>query len=218
MNCERAVEVLTHVEGRAGVGQDLDHAKLHLAACAACRDSVAAVRALRVDAGRSVPPPSPDAFERALDAAIGRVAPSRRLAPFWMGTGLGAALAAGIAAAVILLAPPTAERVSPAATPRIALAADERRDVSIALMAPEALDDAEIHVLVSGAIGLGGFEGQRELLWRTRLDAGANQLTLPVVATGTGGGQLLVEVRHGEKRRRFLVDVDTGVGRMEEGA
>ena len=36
----------------------------------------------------------------------------------------------------------------------------------------------------------------------------ANQLTLPIVATGLEGGQLLVEVTHGGKRRTFLVDVD----------
>jgi hypothetical protein len=30
---------------------------------------------------------------------------------------------------------------------------------------------------------------------------------LPVVATGENGGQLLVEVLHGGKRRTFLVDV-----------
>jgi hypothetical protein len=62
-------------------------------------------------------------------------------------------------------------------------------------------------VVLSGAVGLDGYEGQRELRWRTNLDPGVNQLTLPVIATGAGGGQVLVEVLHEGKRRTFLVDV-----------
>lgn len=87
------------------------------------------------------------------------------------------------------------------------LALHQPRDVSIAVDAPSPLMDAEIRVLLTGAIELDGFENQRELRWRTNLDAGANQLTLPVIATGTGGGQLVVEVQHGQKRRTFVVDV-----------
>lgn len=94
-----------------------------------------------------------------------------------------------------------------ATTPQVTLALYEPQDVSIAVDAPSALMDAEIRVVLTGAIELDGFEDQRELRWRTNLDAGANQLTLPVIATGAGGGQLLVEVAHGQKRRTFIVDV-----------
>jgi hypothetical protein len=95
----------------------------------------------------------------------------------------------------------------PSATPQIAMAMNEQRDISISLTSPETLTDAEIHVVLSGEIGLEGFEGRKELRWRTNLDRGDNQLTLPVIALGTGGGQLLVEVVHGDKRRTFVVDI-----------
>jgi hypothetical protein len=67
--------------------------------------------------------------------------------------------------------------------------------------------DAEIHVSLTGQVGLQGFEGQNELRWRTNLDAGTNQLTLPLVSLGAGGGQVLVEVRHANGRRVFVFDV-----------
>jgi hypothetical protein len=94
-----------------------------------------------------------------------------------------------------------------AGTPEVTLALNETRDINIAVDTAMALDDAEIHVELTGAIGLAGFEDQRELRWRTNLDAGSNQLTLPVIALGPRGGQLLVEVLHREKRRKFVVDV-----------
>ena len=43
--------------------------------------------------------------------------------------------------------------------------------------------------------------------WSTDLDRGINQLTLPVVAIDATGGQVLVEVTHGDKRRTFVLDV-----------
>jgi hypothetical protein len=36
-----------------------------------------------------------------------------------------------------------------------------------------------------------------------------NQLTLPIIALGPHGGQVLVEIQHGDKRRAFVVDVRT---------
>ena len=68
---------------------------------------------------------------------------------------------------------------------------------------------AEIHVVLTGSIGLQGFAEQRELRWTTDLDRGVNQLTLPLVALGPSGGQVMVEVQHGDKRRTFVVDVQT---------
>jgi hypothetical protein len=91
--------------------------------------------------------------------------------------------------------------------PAVTLAVNEERDVNVALSSPEPLAGAEIRVSLSGEIGLRGFEDQRELRWKTDLDRGVNQLTLPIVVLGSHGGQVLVEVQHGDKRRAFVVDV-----------
>jgi hypothetical protein len=139
--------------------------------------------------------------------------------------GFGGAIAAGLAVAVLAFAPPVwrSGEIGQAgqsgragntlgvrqarATPEISMALNETRDVNISVEAPTALPDAEIRVVLTGAIELAGFEGQKELHWRTDLAAGANQLRLPIVALGGVGGQLLVEVQHGARHRTFVVDV-----------
>jgi hypothetical protein len=82
--------------------------------------------------------------------------------------------------------------------------------VTVSLESPEALADAEVRVELRGALALDGYAGQRELRWITDLDRGINQLKLPVVAVDATGGQVLVEVTHGEKRRTFILDVRAG--------
>jgi hypothetical protein len=121
---------------------------------------------------------------------------------------VGGALAAGVAVAVTVwwLQPGTP---GVTANPQVLLALHEVRPVNVSLDSPESLQGAEIHIVLTGAIGLEGYAEQRELRWVTDLDRGLNQLTLPLVALGPSGGQVMVEVQHGDKRRAFVVDVQT---------
>jgi len=210
MNCERVVELLTGpVEEDAA--DERRKAALHAEGCADCRGAVASVHTLRLASLDAVPVASSGAWERVLGAVMQRPARKQpRLSRFWLGMGVGASVATAAALAVVLLLP-FSQSADPIATPILSLALNEPESVSISLTSPQALVDAEIHVVLSGAISLGGYPGQKELQWRTNLDSGINQLTLPVVATGLEGGQVLVEVIHGGKRRTFLVDVQASV-------
>lgn len=210
MNCEHAVDLLTGAVDDA-TAADRRQAQAHAASCPDCRDAVISVHALRISALAPVPQPRPDAFARAMSRAVGPAAEPRetRRRPFWVGMGVGAALAASLAVVVVtVLLLPGAGTENPASgSPAMQLALNQPENVSISLTTAAALADAEIHVTLSGSVDLDGFAGQRELSWRTNLDAGVNQLTLPIIATGAAGGQVLVEVVHGGKRRQFVVDV-----------
>jgi hypothetical protein len=92
------------------------------------------------------------------------------------------------------------------------LAVNRPSPVTVTLESPEALMDAEVRVELRGAVALEGYAGQRELRWMTDLDRGVNELTLPVVALDASGGQVLVEVVHGDKRRTFVLDVRAAAG------
>lgn len=214
MSCD-AVQTLL-IDG--GVG-DRRAAMDHLVRCESCRNAQFAAGILRAERAQPVPPPSSGAMERAIAAATrGAVLPRTPPAPpvrsgggFWTGLAVGSAAmaaAAAIAWAAFIVGP-IGDGLTPvpAMTPQVTLALHRAHDVSIAVDAPAALTDAEIRVVLTGAIELAGFAEQRELRWRTDLEEGANQLTLPVIATAAGGGQLLVEVHHGQKRRTFVVDV-----------
>lgn len=209
MKCEDASMVLQ----RPGSGAELERraAAEHLLSCTDCRDAARALAALRADRDSPIQMPPDHAFERALAAAGSRAVWITRTVPrrpsFLLGVGVGAALAAGIAVAVFMLRPDAS--VVPAGVPAVLLALNEERDVTVALSSPEPLANAQIRIALSGDIGLKGFAEQRELHWTTDLDRGVNELTLPIIARGAGGGQVLVEVQHGDKRRAFIVDVRT---------
>ena len=204
MKCEDALETL-----RSAAGPARDAALQHVAVCEPCRHASRAMAALAAERGLTAPRLAEGSFERALRRAVqspSRVASNGR--GFWLGTAVGAALAASIAVAVtVWWQQPGAPAAS--ANPQVRLALNEVRPVNVSLDSPESLQGAEIHIVLTGAIGLDGFAEQRELRWVTDLDRGVNQLTLPIVALGPNGGQVMVEVQYGDKRRAFVVDVQT---------
>lgn len=206
MKCERAIDVL--LEQHLSVEPaELEFATEHLRNCSDCQAALTALELLEDTRTLPVPEPANGAFERAMRRAT-RV--SHSIGPargrFALGMIAGAALAAAASVAVFMLVP-LAQNPAVDAPARVELALNETRPVSISLDSTAPLEDAEIHVVLTGQVGLAGFEGQSELRWRTHLDAGANQLTLPLVGLGTAGGQVLVEVRHASGRRVFVLDV-----------
>ncbi|HEX5420981.1 MAG TPA: hypothetical protein VFY39_13355 [Gammaproteobacteria bacterium] len=214
MRCEEAMAWLERAPGGRKSAQR-SAALEHVAKCSSCGDARRALEVLSAERWRRVPAPPGGGLQRAVraaaEAATLRSAPRRRpRAGFWVGLGVGASLAAALGAVWILVGSPEPVGGPVEATPEITMALNETRNVNISVDTPMALADAEIHVVLTGEIGLAGFGAQRELRWHTDLAAGVNQLTLPVVALGEHGGQLLVEVQHGDKRRSFLVDVRAG--------
>jgi hypothetical protein len=207
MKCERAIELLTGPSD-SGIAAERREAAAHAEGCDDCRDASMAVHALRLASMAKPPAPRSDALSRAMrleqprsfDRAAGR-------GRFWGGMAVGAALAASLAVAVLWFGAGE-PGIDPIGTPRLQMALYETRDVKMSLATDAALEDAEIRVRLGGGIGLVGYPGTSELQWRTDLDAGANQLTLPIIATGEQPGQVIVEVLHGGKRRTFLVDVE----------
>ena len=211
MKCEDVMSVLQ----RADIGAELAKrsASEHLATCRDCRNAAHALAVLRADRDIPIRGPGPESLERAIARASadgGVAAPLTRanLGGFWLGVVAGGAMAAALALAVVLV--PRGTEPPAARTPQVTLNVNEERDVSVALNSPEPLENAEISIELRGDIGLRGFAGRRELRWSTNLERGSNQLTLPLVALGAGGGQVLVQVQHGDKRRSFVVDVSTG--------
>jgi hypothetical protein len=206
MKCEDAVKALQPSdEGHLG---DRAEAEAHVFACEMCRDALYAVEILKAQEAISVPTPDPLLFARVMRTAAqqARVGPQAGRRGFWLGAVVGGLLAAALVLAIVVLRGAEVPAVS-SALPEIRLAVNETRNVSIALDSPRVLEHAEVRVLLSGAIGLAGFDGQRDLRWYTDLDAGVNKLTLPIVAFGADGGQLVVEVKHDDQRRTFVVNV-----------
>ena len=204
MRCEEAVETIRTVGSRPGAS--LRAAMEHTGGCADCQAALRAVEAMRTLRDEPTPIFADGAIERAVDRALATSPAQRYRRGFWTGLASGAALAATIAAlAVGVLLWDNGS--APVAIPEVRAALNQPSNVTVALDSPERLANAEVRVELRGGVELEGYAGQRELRWSTDLERGVNQLTLPVVATDTHGGQVLVEVTHGQKRRTFLLDV-----------
>ena len=205
MQCEDAIDTLQTVGSHSEA--ELRDALAHAVACEECRAAMRAIDALHSSRDDLVPVPSDGAVERALDRALASSPAQRYRRGFWRGVASGAAIAATIAAIAVGIAlRPTADD-SLGIAPEVRVSVNEPRDVTVTLDSPEPLANAQVRVELRGAVALDGYASQRELRWSTNLDRGVNQLTLPVVALDTGGGQVLVEVTHGAKRRTFVLDV-----------
>jgi hypothetical protein len=208
MRCEDAIEQIS--TSGAGASGDLKAAMAHAQDCDDCKSALRALDALRPL--RHEPPavPSDHAMERAIDTALSSMPARRYRRGFWSGLTSGAALAATLAAVAVGIWLQGPDREATGGVPEVRLVVNQPHAVTVSLESPEALADAEVRVELRGALALDGYAGQRELRWMTDLDRGINQLKLPVVAVDTTGGQVLVEVTHGDKRRTFILDVRAG--------
>jgi hypothetical protein len=203
MRCEDAIE---RIQTAAQPGPDLTAAFEHAAGCDECQSALRAVEALRLLRHE----PQPTADERAVVRAVDRALyePARRYRRgFIRGAASGVALAAAVAAVAFGLWQRAFDGDLAGAVPQVRLALNMPRDVTVTLESPEPLLGADVRVELRGAVALDGYGQQRELRWSTNLDRGVNELTLPVVALDAMGGQVVVEVAHGARRRTFLLDV-----------
>jgi hypothetical protein len=208
MRCEDAIEQISTNGARPG--SDLKAAMAHAKECDDCHSALRALDALRPLRHEPAPTPGDRAVERAIDTALSSVPARRYRRGFWSGLAAGAALAATLAAVAVGVWLQSSVGDAPRAMPEVRMALNEPHDVTVTLESPEPLVNAEVRVELRGAVALAGYAGQRELRWSTNLDRGMNQLKLPVVALDATGGQVLVEVTHGDKRRTFILDVRAG--------
>jgi hypothetical protein len=210
MQCEVAVETMRTAGSQPSIR--LRAAMEHVASCGECQAARRAVDALQVLHEQPAPLVSDDAIERAIDKAL-TMSPARHYRRgFLSGLAGGAALAAAIAALAVGVWFFRVGGDAAVAVPEVRVALNQRSDVTVTFESREPLLNAEVRVELRGAVALDGYASQRELRWSTNLDRGINQLTLPVVANEAAGGQVLVEVTHGDKRRAFVLDVRAAAG------
>ena len=205
MQCEDAIEQIRNAASQPG--GDLRTAMTHAAGCEECHAALRALDALRSLRDEPTPIPTDGAIERAIDTALTSTPAHRYRRGFWSGLASGAALAATLAAVAVAVWLRPINEDAPASVPAVSIALNQPRNVTMTLESAEPLAAAEVRVELRGALALDGYAGQRELRWFTNLDRGVNQLTLPIIALDASGGQVLVEVMHGDKRRTFVLDV-----------
>lgn len=211
MNCETVADRMTALASRALPPDEVSACMNHITSCLDCSDALAGAQALAGLRGRNVAGPTAGLFEKTIRTATSADRGQNGLQRFWLGTGFGAAMAASLFAIAVTLGwfgPPSAVESE---TPQFHIAMNESRRMDIAIETDRALPGAEISIVLAGNVELEGYAGQRELRWAENLDAGVNRLSLPLIATGENGGQLVVRLSHPHSERVYVINLQTDV-------
>ena len=185
----------------------------HLERCAACRAELEELRTLRQLLARlPASSPRPGVLERMLEIAVQGPAPPAPLwrRPVWFRAGLAAAavllLAVGFTLGMHIAGHgPLGPQVILAAQP-VQLGPTVQR-VGLMFRASDSLQDASISVWLPDDVQIAGRPNARHLSWRTDLKPGANLLELPLLATGTHSGTLVVRLSQGSLVRTLEVPI-----------
>ena len=203
MRCEDIEDLLNdHADAALTPAQRHD-VDAHLAICPDCSTAWHVAGVLHCH--RALPTPAPSAALLAKVAAMRQPSGVKKRMSPWVAA-VGGALAAG--SALVVFDHYRAADADVRAVPSLTMSLNETRDVSVSIDSPEAFMDVEVRVLLAGGIELQGLSGRRELKWTTDLQAGINRLTLPIVASDSSGGKILVAVGHGDRQRAFVVQID----------
>ena len=207
MNCSDTAERLPALASGLLPADEREACLAHVAECETCADALGGAEAMQFMRRRDAARAPEGLFQRVLDEVSAREEAGVAGRRFWQGTAVGGAIAASLLAVVMMLgvlvrpvdlAPQVAEfRVS----------AEEPRIMHVAIETERALAGAEISVMLSGAVEIDGAGGRREFSWTEDLDAGVNQLSLPLLASGEGGGQMLVRLKHPDSEQIFVIDL-----------
>ena len=207
MNCSDMAERIPALASDLLTGGEREACLAHVASCETCADALRGAEAMQYLRRRDAGAVPHGLFQRVLDEVSERR--ENRLAGrgFWLGTAVGGAIAASLLAVVMMLG----VLVRPVdLAPQVAefyVSAEEPRIMHVAIETERALPGAEISVLLSGEVEIEGAGGRREFQWTEDLDAGINDLSLPLLANGNGGGQMLVRLRHPDSEQIFVIDL-----------
>lgn len=186
-------------------GEERDDVLAHVDRCEDCRTALLGARALVELAARETGRPPAGLFEAIVEKAASRSARAPRDHRFWTGAGVGAMAASLLA--VALFFGWTDSRAPTGSIPEFAVSVEEPRQMNLAFETDRVLEGATITILLSGSVEIDGYGSSRELSWTENLEAGVNRLSLPVIAKGFDGGQIVVRLEHPRSKQVFVVQL-----------
>ena len=209
MNCNDLIERIHALASGMLPADEREGCLAHGAGCETCDDALQGAEAMQFLRRRDAGTAPEGLFQRVLDEVSEQQEANVAGRRFWLGTAVGGAIAASLLAVVMMLG----VLVRPVdVAPQLAefyVSAEEPRIMHVAIETEQALPGAEISVLLSGDVEIDGAGGRREFNWTEDLEAGVNKLSLPLLASGNGGGQMLVRLTHPDSEQIFVIDLPT---------
>ncbi len=213
MKCEHTTEWLEDYLDALLPAPERQELEQHLRTCVRCRHDLEQRRALRRHlADLAVPQPAPGALESMLRAAV-RSAPAARprwQRASWFGPAIAAAAVLLVGLGVRLgmeLSGVHSERPEVVLTAQPVELGTGVQRVALLFRATSAVRDADISMWLPDDVQIQGRPHLRHISWHTDLKEGANLLELPLLATGTRSGTLVVQLSGGSLVRRLEVPI-----------
>jgi len=203
VSCEFDKDRLRALARGSLAGEERDNALLHVDRCEDCRAALRGAEALAELAARDTGMPRAGLFEAVVEKAVSQPTRAPRDNRFWIGAGVGAIAASLLA--VALFFGWTDSRMPAGSVPEFVVSLEEPRQMNLAFETDRVLEGATITILLSGSVEIEGYGPRRELSWTENLEAGVNRLSLPVLANGFEGGQIVVRLEHPQSEQVFVV-------------
>jgi hypothetical protein len=209
MNCERhQANVDAYLDAELDPRLDAEF-EAHAEGCVDCGRRLAQARRLS-NALAAYPAASPRQgfFDQALAEARKRQRPPRVIA-----AGFVAAFAASILTLIytgLMVGAPN--RDADAVLPMVSMSVSEARTVNLVFAADMPLDDVSLRIDLPRGVELLGYEGERQVRWKTRLQQGQNVLPLQLRATDALGGFLTAHLRYADEEKVFRINVSVSDG------
>jgi hypothetical protein len=207
MNCDFVSDNVQDIATRSLADEKLAESISHIENCSDCRAALRGAEALLELKMRETTAATDQLFDRIVKTATSATSHDQTSNRFWVGAGFGGAIAASIFALAFAFGWTDGIRSAAPATVEFVVALGEPRQMDLAFETDRQLDGATISIFLSGNIGIDGYGLQRELTWTEDLDAGVNRLSLPIIANGVGGGQMVVRMTHPLSEQVFVINL-----------
>jgi len=206
MNCEWVADRISDLVAERLPTGERAQCLGHIAGCPDCSDAYRGASALLELRAQPVEAAPAGLFERVMERAVeGTPRHQAGRGRFWLGTAFGGAIAATLLVAALALGWLVRPPADDSTMAEFYVSREETRPMYLAIEADKPLPGARISVLLSGNVQLDGFGDRRELSWNDDLEAGINKLTLPLIAVGADGGQMVVRLSHPDSEQVFVV-------------
>lgn len=167
--------------------------------CAALRTRKEALR--RTLKAIPVPPPEDGFLDAVVEEAI--INTHRNETRFRATAGIGAAIAAGVVAWLVLVLPAELPTQPEATLETVTITMNTEKTFRLTFDSKRELQAAAILVELPPGVEIVGYEGQGSVRWRTTINAGTNILELPIIVRSGNGGEVLARLEHEGRQKTF---------------
>ena len=180
----------------------------HLSTCSSCRKLVNDSLDLNSKLANIDDIPGPRSnFEERVFTKVRQQYPVERGTPTRFIAGFSTAVAASLAiwlTSTVLITDPAIESHN-----MISISVNEIKTIKLMIDAQSAFENVDLSINVPEHMQIDGYPGYQQLSWKTNLQKGSNILELPLMAVEHGKGELIAQIKYGDKTQTFRVELTT---------